>query len=482
MTRLTHTHAPTAGYLLVLVLVFGGIFFFIVSSFVGFAVTQSQIVNMQYHGQQALDIAEAGLNHYKWQLAHSSSSVANATVDLSAQTDVVYDPVGNPIGEYTITAASSTYCGAIANIDVVSEGFSYDDPSIVRTIRTRYTKPTVANYSYIVNGNVWAGDDREISGPYHSNGGIIMDGWNKSVVTSGVATWECGPGNGFGSLCPATTTRDGVSTYSPNVNTDPSLFLYPSNPIDFAGFNLSLSDMADRASTSGIYFENSGHYGYHVEFNGNGTVTFRPVTNVHAVRQYNSMVGSYFDENTYILNRGSSQTEPIDPDCPLIYVDDKIWLEGEVDEKVTIAVGGTDAEGLDSSIFLQGNITYDDPLSDGLLAVAKRNVLVGLDVPDQMELNGIFVAMEGNFGRNHYYEPHLDPAIDHYYTRDRLTLNGTVVSLGRVGTAWSSGGAHASGFENRVNEYDRNLVENPPPLVPSAGSAIYRYTDWQIDG
>lgn len=477
--RSSHSPHPIAGHLLVLVLVFGGIFFFIISAFVGFAVTQSQVVTMQYHSQRALDIAEAGLNHYKWQLAHSSSSIANATVDLSSQTHVMNSPTGEPVGEYTISAASSTYCGAIANIDVTSEGFSYDDPSLVRTIRTRYAKPTVADYSYIVNGNVWAGDDREITGPYHSNQGVIMDGWNKSVVTSGLASWECGPG--FGSICNPTTTRNGVSTYMPNVNTDSTLFSYPSNPIDFAGFNLSLSDMEDRASTSGIYVDNSGEYGYHVEFNGNGTVTFSEVTDVLSVEQRNGMTYKtveWFYENTYVEALGDVFTAPIDPDCPLIYVDDKIWLEGEVDQKVTIAVGGTDAEGLDSSIFIQGNLTYDDPLQDGLLAIAKRNVLVGLDVPNEMEINGIFVAMEGNFGRNDYRRGRLPDHLDQYEDRAELTINGTIVSQGRVGTKWGS----VSGFADRVNEYDRNLVEDPPPLVPSAGSAIYRYTKWQIDG
>ncbi len=100
-----------------------------------------------------------------------------------------------------------------------------------------------------------------------------------------------------------------------------------------------------------------------------------------------------------------------------------------------------------------------------------------------MELNGIFVAQNGRFGRNFYrsnWLPNPSGPLNYrpFYERDSLTINGTIVSNGRVGTSWSSGGVFSSGFRNRVNSFDRNLVDNPPPLVPNT-SDVYEFVEWR---
>jgi hypothetical protein len=177
-------------------------------------------------------------------------------------------------------------------------------------------------------------------------------------------------------------------------------------------------------------------------------------------------------------------TFTINPSCPLIYVADKIWLQGEVDQKVTLAAAGTDSTGANPSIILQGNITYDNPDTDGLLAIAEENVLLGVDVPNNMTVNGIYIAQTGRFGRNDYEFDNLpNPSgpLDFrpYYDRNSLTINGTIVSNGRVGTQWVNGSnVFQSGFRNRFSSYDRNLVESPPPLVPNT-SDVYDFVDWR---
>jgi len=55
---------------------------------------------------------------------------------------------------------------------------------------------------------------------------------------------------------------------------------------------------------------------------------------------------------------------------------------------------------------------------------------------------------------------------------------GTVVSNGRVGTQWVSSGSFISGFRNRTNSFDRNLVDDPPPLLPST-SEVYDFVRWR---
>lgn len=169
------------------------------------------------------------------------------------------------------------------------------------------------------------------------------------------------------------------------------------------------------------------------------------------------------------------------------FVEDKVWLEGTVLGRVSIAVADVDTGGVDPSIILNDNISYANATS-GLLAIAERDVLVGLSVPSAMTLNGIFVAQNGRFGRNHYCtndcsfvtggDQGLPGALDPYVLRTSLTVNGTIVSNGREGTKWVSGSTVTSGFQNRTNSYDRDLVSDPPPLTPEV-SDTYKFIEWR---
>jgi hypothetical protein len=468
------------GYLLVFILVIGMVFFVIVGSFIGYIITQSKLTEQRYQLEKASEIAEAGLNYYRWFLAHYPNDVTNGTGMPGPYTHVYNDPELGPVGEFSLSVASTTYCGDVASIDVTSVGHTYDDPTISRTITARYAQPTVAEYAYIINANVWAGDSQNFIGPYHSNQGIRMDGSNQSTVTSGLNSWTCT--SSFG--CSPAGTRNGVFTTTTNAN--PLLFSFPSPPINFTNLTVDLANMKTKAQTGGgTYLPSSGgsSYGYKITFNGNGTFTARRVTAVRSYTAESTEEGVHTERNI-IQTDSHYGTYTINPACPLIYVADKIWLQGEVDQKVTIAADGTDRTGANPSIILQGNITYDDPDTDGLLAIAEQNILIGVDVPDDMVLNGIFIAQNGRFGRNHYTYgnlPNPSGPTDYkpYYQRDSLTINGTIVSNGRVGTQWINGyGNFASGFHDRYSSYDRNLVDNPPPLVPNT-SDIYDFVEWR---
>ena len=63
------------GYLLVLVLVFGAIFMTMIAAFMSFVVTQYQIQTLDYNRESALNIAEAGVDYYRWFLSLSERSV-----------------------------------------------------------------------------------------------------------------------------------------------------------------------------------------------------------------------------------------------------------------------------------------------------------------------------------------------------------------------------------------------------------------------
>ena len=450
---------------MVLVLVFSSVLLTIATSFIGFIIIQSKVITQRVQYEQAGQIAEAGLNYYKWYLSHYPNDLTNGTGGPGPYVGVYNDPEGGAIGEYSLEISSTNYCGEVVSIDVVSTGYTYKDPTVTRTISAHYARPSVAEYAYIINSNVWAGSDRVIVGPYHSNGGIRMDGTNNSVVTSGQSTWTCN--SSFG--CSPTANQDGVFTTTSNPNT--SLFAFPSAPIDFAGITVDLAKMKARAQSDGLYFGPSGKSGYNVIFNADGTVTIRRVNSTE--KEPKGKAWGYYMNILKGTSLIGTYTPP--PTCPVIYVEDQVWLEGTVKGKVTLAAANYASTSDDPSIILNDNILYANATS-GLLAIAEYDVLVGLVVPDDMEVNGIFVAQNGHFGRN-YYDNSLPSAWDVYAKRNSLTINGSIVSNGRVGTKWGCP-YYCSGFEYRFNSYDRDLVASPPPLVPLT-SDVYKFSDWR---
>lgn len=465
------------GSLLVLVLVFSSVFLTILTGFIGYIVSQHQLLEERIYREQALEIAEAGLNYYKWYLAHNPGDVTNGTGLPGPYVETYADPEGGDIGEFSLEIASSTFCGDVSSIGIISTGHTYVEPDVTRTVYARYAQPTVAEYAYIINSNVWAGADRTIIGPYHSNGYIRMDGENNSTVTSQQEDWvcdndqlNCDPPYNEGD------TLDAVFGAGPNYN----LWTFPAPPINFTGLTLDLAAMQDRAENEGgIYIPpTGGDYGYRLKFQNDNTVDVYTVDQTYQYWGYSSEEG-WEPERNVIKDDDFYGTYTVNEQCPLIFVEDKVWLEGDVATKVSVAAADNDTAGIDPSIIINDNLTYSTA-SSGILAIAEDNVLIGLTVPDDMEVNGIFIAQNGHFGRNHYSTSGYDVLSMHngYVSRNSLTINGTIVSNGRVGTKWVCGGAFCSGFYTRVNSYDRNLVDSPPPLAPNT-SDDYRFVEWR---
>ncbi|MBX9906815.1 hypothetical protein K2X96_02885 [Patescibacteria group bacterium] len=468
----------TRGYLIIYALVFGAILFSFLVAFIGFIVIENGTQRVKMEKEGALQIAEAGLDYYKWYLSHFPTDVTNGTGSPGPYVHSYEDPELGVIGEFSLDVEANTVCGDIASIDIHSTGTIASNPDISRTVYGRYARPTVAEFAYIINSNVWAGADRVIMGPYHSNGGVRMDGTNQSTVSSGVETWLCTPGFG----CSPTTTRNGVFGAGPNND----LWSFPSPPISFTGLSVDLALIKAKAQGSGRYFAPSGNFGYHIVFRNNGTFDLYRVTGTQSVAGYTTEAG-WASERHIISSQTLVGNYTIPPSCSVIFVEDKLWIDGTLTNKVTVAAANVITAGVAPDLILEGNITYATSTA-GLLAVGEGSVLIPLDSPDVMTINGIFVAQTGRFGRNHYCQSECDSdnpgnegvsnALDPYVTQTSLTVNGTIVSNGREGTKWTSGATVVSGYQTRTNSYDRKLVSDPPPLTPYT-SDTYKFIEWR---
>lgn len=458
------------GYLIVLVMVFGSVLFVIVASFIGYVITQSQVVNFRYEQQRATDIAEAGLNYYKWYLAHYPEDVTNGTGLPGPYVHQYKDPEGDYIGEFSLEIASSTYCGEVASIDVTSTGHTYDEPDASAVVHGRYTRPSVASYYSITNAGVWYSSSGTVTGPIHSNQGIRMDKAHNSVVSSGLTDWSCT--STFG--CSPTQTKDGVFTTSALSN--PALFAFPSAPVDFAGITLDLATIEDKAKNAGgLYLGPSTKQGYHLIFKAGNIVEVRRVNS-----KENEPGGYAWGRYMNIL-KGTSLVGnyAINPACPVIFVEDQVWVEGQINGKVTLAVADVDTVGVDPSIIINNNITYGSAHS-GFLAVAEYDVLLGLTVPNNTVINGIYIAQTGKFGRN-LYDTSMPNSWESYILRNSLSINGTIVSATRPGYNYMSGSTLVSGFQNVTSSYDNDQIFDPPAFTPYT-SDVYQFFNWRQDG
>jgi len=484
------------GSIVMLVMVFLGVFTLLTGSIVGYVLQQGKYGRALFGREQAIHVAEAGLEYYRWFLAHNPSILVNGTGLVSPYTYAVNDPEGGAVGNAVITATANLQCGAVQWIDLTSVGASDSAPRFPRTLEARYLKSSVAEYSYILNSNVWQASD--IVGPYHSNGGIHMDGASNSNVTSKVSTWTCDSTYG----CSPSQSKPGIWGNGSGYN----LWSYPAADISFPGMAINFSSLKTYAQTSGIYLSPTAafvagvqqgssystvgaddRHGYRIVFRSDGKVDVYRVTGTSGVSSIHidnqsQWTTDYHTITSQTLLTGSPFTLP--SGCSIIYSQAKVWLEGTVKGKITVIAADTTGA-ISPDIILQNNINYvTGDGTTGLTAIAQHSVLYPLIIPDQMSVRGIFVAQSGYYGRNFYYC---------IYTpndkRTSLNLQGTVVSNQRPVTKWgynsigwgcSGGGSSSdySGFNTRTSTYDRILAFSPPPFTP-ATSVDYKLSLWR---
>lgn len=467
------------GYFVILTLVFSAVFLTLLSALAGYIFVQQKAQLAKENQEKALQAAEAGLEYYKWYLAHNPGDTTNGTGGPGPYVHTVPDPEGGTVGSFSLDIDAKTFCGEVSDITITSTGWSASDARYKRTVAASYVRPSVAEFSHIVDANIWAGPDRVINGPYHSNQGVRMDGAHNAKVSSGVASWLCT--SSFG--CSPSATKNGVfGSGTPGED----LWEYPTVPVDFNGLTVNLATIKSLAQSNGIYIGDSDDYGWRVTFLADGTIQVRKVVGAIEVWGYSSEVG-WQPERTVMSNTQGSTVYTVPADCPVVFVEDDVWLDGTVSGKALIAAADVSAGSIDRSVILNGNLTYANPSGDGVTVIGEKNILVGLQVPDVMDIRGIFIAQKGRFSRNHYCtndcsstkgNQGLPSSLDEYVLRSTLNTTGTVVSKDRVGTKWISGGAFVSGFSQRNDSFDQDLSLSPPPFTPWT-SDDYALKEWR---
>ena len=176
------------GYFLVQTLVFASIAVFVMSSIISFANTSLNAGRIGIVREKAFQIAEAGVEYYRWHLAHAPTDYTDGTGGAGPYVHNFYDKDGVLAGTFSLEISPPPLGSTLVKIE--STGVSVEDPNISRTIVAELAIPSFAKFAVVTASHMRFGEGTEIFGPVHSNGGIRMDGIAHNVVTSALSEYD----------------------------------------------------------------------------------------------------------------------------------------------------------------------------------------------------------------------------------------------------------------------------------------------------
>ncbi len=507
------------GTALAYALVIMAICMIILTSMLGYIVSQLKFSVNRTEKAQALNVAEAGVYWYRWYLAHQlagktaeqintfwQSGTALGVGGTAYEKDYV-NSVGVAIGHYEISVQQPASDSTIAT--VTSVGWTKKSPNTKRTVQVRFRRPSWSEYAVLANDIIRFGEGTDVYGKIHSNKGIRFDGTAHNIVSSLLSQYQdpdhaSGPEFGVHTHVnapPASGTNDSYRSAEappgiPPARTD----VFEAGrqfPVPEVSFNGVLSDLSFMKTQSqnpahGKYFDNSdsdrqivlktdGNYDVY-------TVKTYANTSSNAITGYAGTTKSdgtgtvctisasaSSGPNTFCINKTSSpkcyckkETYAI-PNSGVIFVEDNLWLEGTIANKKVTIVAANLSGGTQADVFVgNNNILYTNLDGKDILGViAQNDIEVIKNSQNILVLDGAFLAQGGRVGRANY------GSSDH---KSSITMNGSMATNLRYGFAWTSG-SNDWGYDIRNLNFDNNLVYFPPPYFPTGTQ--YSIDQWQ---
>ena len=492
------------GTMLITVLVITGIFMAIAMGQVSLVTLRYKLNVVKVAKAQALHVAEAGVNYYRWILYHDHDEYLDRTGCTAGTTCGPFGPYpysdsadGSITGYYELYITPPAVNGSTI-VNIKSIGWLDRYPQVRRSIEVRCGIPSWSSYSTLADDFMRFGEGTEVWGPIHSNQGIRFDGVAHNIVTSALATTTNAdsPYNTiFGVYNALPTPADPApdSNMPPqNVPIKPNVFMAGrSFPVTSVSFNLLSSYINEiynlATSSDGILFDpavngsaspyskteyrgcgTSGSTcdeGFHITLKTNNTFDIRGVTSVQAACGGNP-------SNSIASEEATVRNYPI-PSNGVIFVKKTLWVDGQINNsRVTIVADGFSSSTADINI--NTNLLYTNyDGSDAIGLVAQRDISSGLYSDNIYEIDAALIARTGRIGRENYSGCSTNPN----NLRDTIKIYGSLATKIRYGFSWISGTTRVSGYETRQLEYDNNLTFAPPPHYPTTGE--YTFISWK---
>ena len=465
------------GDILISVLVFSAIVVTMAIGLVNWGTAMLRNIQSMSDKEQAFQIAEAGIDYYRWHLAHAQNDFTDGTGQQGPYVHAFNDRNGNVIGFYSLKIIPPLI--GSTKVEIKSTGTVTANPAVSKTIDTVLAIPSLAKYAVVLNDNVYFGSGTEVFGPIHSNKGVHFNGIAHNLVTSAVSQYV-DPDYG--------TTQFGVYTSQGNVDPTPpanmpnrsDIFIagrqFPVPAVDFTGLTINLQQLQTLAQSVGTEFgpsqyHGSAAYGYHVILKTNGTFDLYVVTKLLAAPNQCTDQLTQNGWGTWSIQNQSFVANYPFPSNGVMFFEDDVWVDGQINNaRLTIAAGVfPDVAANEPSITVNTNLLYTNyDGKDVIGLISQGNINVGLQSDDTMRIDAALVAQNGRTGR-YYYGSNCGTQ----YKRTSLTLNGMIVTALRYGFAYTDN----TGYTTRNIIYDGNLLYGPPPTFPLAASE-YETLSW----
>ncbi|OHA21495.1 MAG: hypothetical protein A2849_03655 [Candidatus Taylorbacteria bacterium RIFCSPHIGHO2_01_FULL_51_15] len=456
------------GHVLIPVIVFGSIAVYLLGAFASWAVLSIKASRQAFNREQALQIAEAGIDYYRWHLAHAPTDFEDGSGVPGPYIHDFKDKAGNSIGQFSLAIAAPPLGSTL--VTLTSTGSTVADPLLERTISARLAKPSIAKYAIAANNVMRFGEGTEVFGPVHSNQGIRFDGLAHNLVTSAVSSYD-DPDHSGGS-------EFGVHTHDPP--TDPSppatppqradVFevgrQFPVPAIDFAGITADLAQMKADAQANGFYRPSAGALGYHVVLKTNDTFDLFRVTSLVNPPSNCTNTANQTGWGTWSVQGETLIGNYPFPQNGIIFLEDEIFVHGQINGGRLTIVAATlpDNPPTRRNITVNADVRYTNyDGSDVLGFIAQGNVNVGLVSEDDLRIDAALIAQNGRVGRYYYRPPGGgQQRCSPNHVRQTITLLGMIATNQRYGFAYTDG----TGYQIRNLNYDGGLLYAPPPSFP----------------
>lgn len=501
------------GAILIYLILFIAVFALVMPAVVANFVAKIQLLETTITREQALQIAEAGVNYYQWHLVQFPGDyqdddnlvVCTNGGETKCHNYVDYD-TQQTIGQFrlTITAPNS---GETA-VTVASTGWTSDKPNIKRTVTATYGIPSLASYALLAHDWIYGWSTESYSGPMHSDTGIRFEGTTTSSITSSVNTTyldDCNQEYPENQSCTTQVTRDAIWALGANKTQSSPYWDNPTTTADFTGISTSFATISQKSSLTGninLPFYSSGHS---LVFNSNGTVSvYKVLKTVNSGARFPITKALSNGSNTALdyLNGGTDYdtgtctscsgchssrclvyTKTIPSTGLVIYATNNLWVEGTVKGRVVIATANGASDVMDMpAIYISNNLRYSDRAltdserTDTIGLLAEGNIIVTKNAPDPLYIDGALLSQNGFVAFPICYSGGA--------------LNNNVYFFGSIilhGSWWFNftnycGGSFTDGYLYPHFEWDKNLLYRPPPYFPASSvAAELQLVKWTSD-
>lgn len=445
------------GAALIIVLVFTSIFIIVSAGLLQLVGTLYKTAIKKQNLEKAFQIAEAGVNYYKWRLSHTPGDYTGAG-DYD-----YYDPYGGKIGHYNLQIIEPLLGSTV--VTVISTGYLDDDPNISRIIETKFGMKSLSDFTFLTNSNIWFGEKEEIVGKVHSNGGIRMDGECDSIMQSARETYICGPEHGCDYENKPGIWGDGEIEELWQFPPD-----YQVSTVDFNEISLDLGGeggLKEKANEpEGVYLDYSGTFGYHIKFKKDPVPSFDVYQVTNVIPTYGWDFTDGWEWRYIDINAESYLATYNMPANGIIFVEDQTWVDGEIFGRVTLAAANFLETGSDRSIIIHDDIIYEEKDGNHSIGlIAQKDVLLPLYGPERLEINAAMIAQKGHAFIYYYSPAHYGSDL---VVKDQIEVFGSVATNTVWTWSWvaSEEGPVVSGYDKTETTYDTNLYYAPPPDFP----------------